>query len=169
MFAFALTHLLSLDAETHLIGFHCRSFGHYTDGKTMSLTPVEYTMSADTFDSGNVANQCFFVDCESDVFAIGLTHLLFLDDETHLIEFDLYGLSVFRSLHRWKSNVTYHLLRPVEYTMSADTFETNVLPAQCCKSILLRRLRKRCVRYFVEEDRRKDHAAAVHHDDAREA
>jgi glycoprotein 2-beta-D-xylosyltransferase len=58
----------------------------------------------------------------------GLTHLLFLDDETHLIEFELYGLSVFRSLHRWKSNVTYHLLRPVEYTMSADTFETNLLP-----------------------------------------
>jgi hypothetical protein len=55
------------------------------------------------------------------VFAIGLTHLLFLDAETHLIEF--------RSLHRWKSHVTYHLLHPVEYTMSADTFETNLLPA----------------------------------------
>jgi hypothetical protein len=106
--------------------------------------------------TGNVANQCFFVDCESDVFAIGLTHL---------IEFELYGLSVFRSLHRWKSNVTCHLLRPVEYTMSADTFETNVLPAM----LLLRRLRKHCVRYFVVEDRRKDQAAAVDHDDAREA
>jgi hypothetical protein len=133
VFAIGLTHLLFPDDETHLIEFELYGLSIF---RSLHATPMEKPCHlpfaspgriyderghvCDKSSSDNVANQCFFVDCESVVFAIGLTHL---------IEFELYGLSVFRSLHRWKSNVTYPLLRPVEYTMSADKFDTNVLPA----------------------------------------
>jgi Glycosyltransferase 61 len=58
----------------------------------------------------------------------GLTHLLFLDDHTHVIEFQVRALDVFRRLHRWKPQVNHYSLPTVEYTLTAEYFETTLLP-----------------------------------------
>jgi Glycosyltransferase 61 len=58
----------------------------------------------------------------------GLTHLLFLDNHTHVIEFQVRSLDVFRRLQRWKPNVSHYSLTTVEYTLTAEYFETNLLP-----------------------------------------
>jgi Glycosyltransferase 61 len=58
----------------------------------------------------------------------GLTHLLFLDDHTHVIEFQVRSLDVFRRLQRWKPHVSHYSLATVEFSLTAEYFERNLLP-----------------------------------------